>query len=337
MSFRILGTGSAVPQKVVSNEELSAMVDTSDDWIVSRTGISNRRVTTDESMSELCIRSAVLALENARVLPGDLDLILCATIGGDFITPSQACLIQAGIGAHCPAFDINAACSGFVYALDVAESYMKAGKARKVLVVAYDTLSKFVDWNDRNTCVLFGDGGGAVVLGEGDDLLGIHLTSEGNADLINIPCQSESPFDSEPPVKQHLRMNGTEVFKFAVSRIVTEIQALLDSCGLTKEDIDLVLLHQANIRIIQYAQQKLGMEESKFLTNIRQYGNTSAGSIPVLLDELHRQGVLRRGQLLVFMAFGGGLTTGGCILRWNPASAVAAPPSDVGAPPPATM
>lgn len=318
MSFRILGTGSFVPQKVVSNEDLSRMVDTSDDWIVSRTGISNRRVTTSESMNELCIKSSLLALENAHVAPAELDLILCATICGDYITPSQACLIQAGIGASCPAFDINAACSGFLYALDVAEGYFRAGKAKKILVVAYDTLSKFVDWNDRNTCVLFGDGGGAVVLGEGADLLGIRLTSEGNADLINIPCQNDSPFDSEAPVKQYLRMNGTEVFKFAVSRIVSEIDCLLADCGITKDDIDLVLLHQANIRIINAARARLDMDESKFLSNIGEYGNTSAGSIPVLLDELNRHGILKKGQLLIFMAFGGGLTTGACVLRWNP-------------------
>ncbi len=319
MSFRILGTGSFLPRKVVSNDDLSRMVDTSDDWIVSRTGISNRHVTTDETMNELCIRSSLLALENAGVSADELDLILCATICGDYLTPSQACLIQAGIGATCPAFDINAACSGFVYALDVAEKYFLAGKARRVLVVAYDTLSKFIDWNDRTTCVLFGDGGGAVVLGGGDDLLGIRLTSRGDADILNIPCQSESPFDGEKPARQCLQMNGAEVFKFAVSRIVSEITGLLADCGVSKDEVDLVLLHQANIRIIQSAMQKLGIDEKKFHSNIVEYGNTSAGSIPVLLDELNRGGILKRGQLLIFMAFGGGLTTGGCLLRWNPA------------------
>lgn len=319
MSFRILGTGSAVPRKVVSNEDLSRMVDTSDEWIVSRTGISNRHVAANESMNDLCIRSATLALENARITPDQLDLILCATLGGDYITPSQACLIQSGIGASCPAFDINAACSGFVYALDVAESFFRAGKAKKVLVVAYDILSKYVDWGDRNTCVLFGDGGGAVVLGEGSDLLGIHLTAEGNADLIHIPCRNGSPFVGEKTDKPFLRMNGTEVFKFAVGRIVSEVQSILAACGITKDEVDHVLLHQANIRIIHSARQKLEMSESKFRSNIDRYGNTSAGSIPVLLDELSRRGVLERGQLLVFMAFGGGMTTGACLLRWNPA------------------
>ena len=256
MGFKILGTGSAVPSRSISNQDLAGMVDTSDEWIVSRTGISNRRISSGETMTELCISSSLLALQNAAVRADELDLIICATICGDYITPSQASLIQSSIGAVCPAFDINAACSGFIYALDVASSYLDAGKAERILVVAYDTLSKFVDWTDRNTCVLFGDGGGAVVLARGNDLLGIRLTSEGNADILNIPCYNESPFGNEGPVKQFLHMNGPEVFKFAVSRIVTETQILLKECGITKDDVDLVLLHQANIRIINSADRK---------------------------------------------------------------------------------
>ncbi|MFA7205092.1 MAG: beta-ketoacyl-ACP synthase 3, partial [Saccharofermentanales bacterium] len=242
-----------------------------------------------------------------------------ATICGDYITPSQASLIQSEIGATCPAFDVNAACSGFIYALDTASAYLSSGKASKILVVAYDSLSKFVDWTDRNTCVLFGDGGGAVVLDKGDDLLGINLTSEGNAEILNIPCHNESPFGSETVTRQFLQMNGQEVFKFAVSRIVTEMKKLIQNCEVSADEIDYVLLHQANIRIINAARQRLGMPESKFMSNLARYGNTSAGSIPVLLDELNRNGTLRKGQILALIAFGGGLTTGACLLRWDPA------------------
>jgi len=317
MGFRILGTGSVVPVKSLSNQDLAGMVDTSDEWIVSRTGISSRRISSGETMTELCVDSSLLALENAGVRADELDLIICATICGDYITPSQASLIQSNIGASCPAFDINAACSGFLYALDTANAYFAAGKANKILVVAYDTLSKFVDWTDRNTCVLFGDGGGAVVLDKGDDLLGIKLTSQGNAEILNIPCYNESPFGSEGVNKQFLHMNGQEVFKFAVNSIVTEMTALLKECEVSKDEVDLVLLHQANIRIINSARQRLGMPEEKFMSNLSRYGNTSAGSIPVLLDELNRTGVLKKGQLIALVAFGGGLTTGACLLRWD--------------------
>lgn len=319
MSFRILGTGSVVPDRSLSNNDLAGMVDTSDEWIVSRTGISSRRISSGETMTDLCVKSSLLALENAEVSPDELDLIICATICGDYITPSQASLIQSEIGATCPAFDVNAACSGFIYALDTASAYLSSGKASKILVVAYDSLSKFVDWTDRNTCVLFGDGGGAVVLDKGDDLLGINLTSEGNAEILNIPCHNESPFGSETVTRQFLQMNGQEVFKFAVSRIVTEMKKLIQNCEVSADEIDYVLLHQANIRIINAARQRLGMPESKFMSNLARYGNTSAGSIPVLLDELNRNGTLRKGQILALIAFGGGLTTGACLLRWDPA------------------
>jgi 3-oxoacyl-[acyl-carrier-protein] synthase III len=317
MSMRILGTGSAVPKKIITNDDLTKMVDTSDEWIVSRTGMSNRRVSTGETMTELTVKSSLLALENSNTSPEELDLIICATICGDYITPSQASLIQKEIGADCPAFDINAACSGFIYALDIAHGYILSGKAKKILVVAYDVLSKFVDWKDRNTCVLFGDGGGAVVVGEGKGLLGIKLTSEGNAGILNIPCHNSSPFDKDKAVDQHLKMNGSEVFKFAVSRIVSEMEGLLKDCGISKEEVDLVLLHQANIRIIKSAVSKLKMPEEKFLSNIEKYGNTSAGSIPILLDELNSDGVIKDGDVIAMVAFGGGLTTGACLLEWH--------------------
>lgn len=318
MSFRIIGTGKCVPEKILNNLELSGMVDTNDEWIVSRTGISNRRIATTETMTSMSIEAARLSLEDSNTLPEELDLILCATIRGDYLTPSQACVIQAGIGATCPAYDINAACSGFVYAMDVADSYFRSGKVKKVLIVAYEMMSKLLDWTDRNTCVLFGDGGGAVVLEAGDDLKAIRLTASGNTEILSIPnLQGQSLFCDYPQQNQVLNMNGAEVFKFAVNSIVNEVAAVLEKTDFDRDDIDVVILHQANQRIIQSAKQKLKMKNAEFFSNLEQYGNTSSGSIPILLDELNRSGKLKNGQLIVMVAFGGGLTTGACIIRWN--------------------
>ncbi len=318
MSFRISGTGKFLPRKILNNQELSSMVDTSDEWIVTRTGISNRRIASTETMTEISVGAARLALENAGVFPEDLDLILCATLRGDYTTPSQACVIQQGIGARCPALDINAACSGFLYAMDIADSYFRAGKVRRILIVACEIMSKMVDWKDRNTCVLFGDGSGAAVLEAGEDLLAIEITAKGGTDLLCIPhAQENSPFDRTEPRKPFLLMNGAEVFKFAVQGVVREIASVLKRAGLDKNDVDAVVLHQANLRILESAKQKLKMKKAEFFSNLDQYGNTSSASIPILLDELNRAHKLRSGQLIVMVAFGGGLTTGACVLRWN--------------------
>ncbi len=318
MSFKILGTGKCVPGKIVSNNDLSLLVDTNDEWIVTRTGISNRHISTCETMTFLSIEASKLALENSGTKPEELDLIICATIRGDFMTPSQACVIQQGIGANCPSYDVNAACSGFLYSLDIADSYFRSGKVKKVLVVAFEMMSKLVDWTDRNTCVLFGDGGGAVVLGEGDSLLSIKITASGNSDILSIPnTNGNSPFSANTFKSQTLKMNGKEVFKFAVNCILQEVEAVISMAGLDKNDINVVVLHQANQRIIQAAKMKLKMENAEFFSNLDQYGNTSAGSIPILLDELNRDGKLKKGQLIVMVAFGGGLTTGACVIRWE--------------------
>ncbi|MHB1484581.1 MAG: beta-ketoacyl-ACP synthase III [Saccharofermentanales bacterium] len=318
MSFAILGTGKKVPQKILTNKDLSEMVDTDNEWIVGRTGIENRHIATTETMTEMCIEAAESALENAGVKPEELDLIICATIRGDYLTPSQACVIQQGIGATCIAFDVNAACSGFIYALDLADSYFISGKAEKILIVAFEMMSKLIDWNDRNTCVLFGDGGGAVVLGKGDDLLAIKLTASGNTELLSIPnLNGECPFGESVQQKQILKMNGSEVFKFAVNGIINELETVIIKADLDKDDIDYVVLHQANMRIISLAKQKLGMKKAIFVSNLANYGNTSAGSIPILLDEMNRGNMLKKGQLIAFVAFGGGLTTGACVLRWS--------------------
>lgn len=318
MSFSILGTGRAIPEQVINNEALSHIVDTSDEWIVTRTGIHERHICKNETHTQLAAKAAKQALQNAGVQPEELDLILCATLQGDYITPSAGCMIQQAIGAKCPAFDINAACSGFLYALDVAAGYFARGTVKKVLVVAIELLSRITDWSDRSTCVLFGDGGGAVVLGEGDGLKAIRLTAKGGADWLRAPgARGNCPFtDAQEHEPSYLYMNGGEVYKFAVVNMCRELKKAIADSGLTQDDITWVFPHQANIRIIRTAQERLGIPEERYFNRIEKYGNTSAGCIPMMLDEANREGILKRGDIIAMVAFGGGLTTGACILQW---------------------
>ena len=302
MSFSILGTGKAVPEYVLTNDELSTMVDTNDEWIRTRTGIEERRVCKDETLTELTVKAAKNALENAGVSPEQLDLIICSTMRGENVTPSQACIIQKEIGASCPAFDVNAACSGFIYALDIADGYFVRKKVKYALVVSMDNLSNIIDWADRSTCVLFGDGGAAAVLGEGDDLLAIDLTAVGNDEVLRIP---------------HGTNSGNEVYKFAVNAMSTGIKKVIAEAGLTEDDVDCVIPHQANIRIINASAKNLGIPREKFFCNVNHYGNTSSGSVPLALDEANRAGLLKKGDIIAMCAFGAGLTTGSCLIRWK--------------------
>ena len=234
------------------------------------------------------------------------------------MTPSQACVIQKRIGASCPAFDVNAACSGFLYALDVAAGYFARKKAKKVLVVSSEVLSRLADWTDRSTCVLFGDGAGAVVLGEGDDLLSLRLTADGNWESLVIPqVHGNCPFDETKGEAPFLRMNGQDVYKFAVTNMAADLKCVIEEAGLTCEQVDFVLPHQANIRIIEAAAHRLSIPREKYVVNIERYGNTSSASIPMMLDELNRQGTLKKGDILAMTAFGGGFTTGAGVLRWS--------------------
>ena len=318
MSFRILGTGRGVPKHIMSNDDWAKLVDTNDEWIRTRSGIQERRICTDESITDLCIMAAENALENASVKAEELDLILCSTIRGEYISPAQACVIQKRIGATCPAFDINAACSGFIYALDVAAGYFARKRVKKVLIVSMDNMSNNLDWNDRSTCVLFGDGGGAAVLGEGDDLLSIEIAAQGNTDFIVIPRgENTSPMYQNGSQRPVLYMNGREVYKFAVNAMTNVLKQVMGQAGVTGETVDYVIPHQANIRIIDAAQSRLSIPKEKIVCDIASYGNTSSGSIPIALDELNREGKLKPGQLIAMAAFGGGLTTGGCVLRWS--------------------
>jgi len=318
MSFSLIGTGSAYPARAVTNDELSRLVDTSDEWIRTRTGVRERRVLTGETLTELALSAAKAALADARTEPGELDLILCATIRGDFITPSMACMLQKGLGAACPAMDINAACSGFLYALDVADGCFARKKARKVLVVAAEALSKMTDWTDRSTCVLFGDGAGAAVLAQGEDLLALRVTALGNTEHLVIPnLEGDSPFSEQEGRPSRIHMNGQEVYKFAVASMCADIAAVAEEAGVAQEEIGHVLPHQANKRIIEAAKGRLRIPAERYLMNISRFGNTSAASIPILLDESSRAGVFQKGELLVMAAFGGGFTSGACVLRWS--------------------
>lgn len=318
MGFRIIGTGSAIPAHVVTNEVLSTMVDTSDEWISSRTGIRSRPICTTETATSLASDAAKRCLEDAGAAAEDLDLIVCASVSSEYLTPSLACVLQKEIGAACPAFDINAACTGFLYALDVADTYLSLGKCKKVLVVACEIMSKLVDWDDRATCVLFGDGCGAVLLEQGDDLLAMRLSAQGDTDLLVIPNVSGNcPFTTTPKARPHLRMKGQDVYKFAVNAMCRDLTNAIADAGLEAKDVTHILPHQANIRIVEAAINRLGIEREKYVINIHKQGNTSAASIPIMLDEINKEGRLKKGDILALAAFGGGLTSGACILRWN--------------------
>ena len=320
MSFTIIGTGSCLPAFTVNNEDLSKIVDTSDEWITSRTGIKKRHILQDETLLDIAAKAAEAALRNAKVEAHELDMIVCTTMQGDYITPSLACLLQDRINASCIAFDINAACSGFLYALDLAASYFESKKVNKVLIVCAEQLSKFTDWEDRGTCVLFGDGAGAVVLSKGDGLLSISLKAKGRLDCLNIPSSiPQSPFSAleTKSDKSYIYMNGQEIYKFAVSTVTEDVIYAAQKAGIGIDDIDYFLLHQANGRILEAARNRLKQPESKFPTNLANTGNTSSATIPILLDELNQDNKFKKGDILLMSAFGAGLTSGVCIIKWG--------------------
>ena len=318
MSFTILGTGSAHPKYVLTNDKLSEFLDTSDEWITTRTGIKTRYISTDETLCDLATSASRHALDAAGVGAGELDLILVSTLQGDCLTPSLSCRLQRELGAQCPAFDINAACSGFLYALQMAAAFLDSGRAETVLVCAAEMMSKQVDWTDRATCVLFGDGAGSVVLKKGSGLRAMRLTARGDdRDLLVIGSHSgNNPFAQVQYPAPWLSMAGGEVFRFAVTSMVHDIRTVLEQSGLTAKEIKYVVPHQANLRILKAAAERLKLDEGQVVTGLERYGNTSSASIPLVLDELARDGRLSRGDILVFSAFGGGLTTGACVIEY---------------------
>jgi len=318
MGFAIIGTGSALPSKAINNEQLSTFLETSNEWIVSRTGVLERRVCTTETLTDLCVQAATAAIKQAELTPRDLDLIICASLTGDTIIPSQACMIQSALGANCPAFDVNSACTGFIYALDIAAGYYARERVKHVLIVAAEAMSRIVDWTDRTTCVLFGDGAGSVVLGPGDDLLSIKISARCDDKALFLAGRmGNSPFSAYHPTNPFVFMEGQEVFKFAVGSLVQDLRDVITQANLQMEDITYVLPHQANLRIVNAAIPRLGIAPQKFLTNIARLGNISAASIPILLDESSREGRFQPGDILALSAFGGGLTSGACVFRWG--------------------
>ena len=317
--FYIAGTGSALPEKVVSNDDLAEFLDTSDEWIYTRTGIRRRHVLTHERLDDLAIASAKTAMADAGVAGADIDLVLCATMRGDTITPSLACTVAEAVGSHAPAFDLNAACVGVLYCMEIADSFIATGKAETVLIVSAEAMSKLLDWTDRASCVLFGDGAGAMVVKKGAGRLAGVLCSDPDTRAIRMPNIEgmNSPYNkiAQEPLAMH--MDGGEVYKFAVNAMGHRIEEVCAKAGLAPGEIDWYLPHQANVRIIDASLKKFKIDKSKVLTNIADCGNMSATSVMVLLDQFAKKGTFKKGDKLLFVAFGGGLTSGAVIIIWN--------------------
>ena len=317
---KIVGVGSATPKKVVTNDDLSKFVDTSDDWITTRTGIKERRVTEyDEATSDLGHAAAVKALESAKLPAEDIDLILVATCSPDTLFPSTACILQKKLNAtKAVAFDLSAACSGFNFALSTASAFIASGTYKNILVVGADTLTKYVDWKDRTVCVLFGDGAGAAVLkpaSDGSGILSSYLMSNGfDGDSLVMPGGGSR--DPECRNGRFIRMDGKEVFKFAVKALEDTLLASLKQANLKVSDLDLLIPHQANIRIIDHAIKKLGLPKEKVYVNLERYGNTSAASIPLALSEALEASKIKKGDIVALAGFGAGLTAGANIMKW---------------------
>lgn len=319
---RIAGTGSYLPEKVLTNADLEKMVDTNDEWIVSRSGIRERHIAAEgETTGDLAFHAATRAMEAAGVQAADIDLIVLGTTTPDIIFPSTACLLQHRLGANgCPAFDVNAACSGFIYALSIADKFIRSGAAKTALVVGSETLSRMVDWTDRSTCVLFGDGAGAVVLQADEEagILSTHLHADGGKKhLLYNPVGVSVGFKlDEPNVGVRVMMAGSDVFKYAVKALDSVVDETLAANGLDKSDLDWLIPHQANLRIIEATARRLQMGMDRVIVNVDRTGNTSSGSVPLALDEAVRSGRVKRGQLLLLEAFGGGFTWGSALIRY---------------------
>lgn len=319
---RIAGTGSYLPEKVLTNADLTKFVETSDEWIVARTGIRERHVAAEgETTSDLGYQAALRAMEAAGVTAAEIDLIIMGTTTPDLIFPSSACLMQHKLGANgCPAFDVNAACSGFIYALTIADKFIQSGAAKTALVVGSETLTRMLDWNDRGTCVLFGDGAGAVVLKADTEtgILSTHMHADGGKkELLWNPVGVSAGFRmDEPNAGVRVLMTGNEVFKHAVKALDSVVEEALQANGMDRHDLDWLVPHQANLRIIEATAKRLDMPMERVIVTVDRHGNTSSGSVPLALDEAVRSGKIQRGQLVLLEAFGGGFTWGSALLRY---------------------
>ncbi|MDH5327373.1 MAG: ketoacyl-ACP synthase III [Gammaproteobacteria bacterium] len=318
---KIVGTGGYLPEKVLTNHDLEQMVETTDQWITDRTGIKKRHVAADnETTCDLAEKAARAAIEAAGLIPTDIDLIVLATTTPNQVFPSTACLLQQRLGIHgCAAFDVQAVCTGFVYALGVADKFIRTDSATNVLVVGAETLSRIVDWSDRSTCVLFGDGAGAVVLQAGDEpgILSTHLHADGQyKDLLTVPHGVSDGYDKVIKGEAFIKMQGNEVFKMAVNTLGRIVDETLSANKMAKSDVDWLVPHQANIRIIAATAKKLKMSMDHVVVTVQEHGNTSAASVPLALDVAIRDGRIKRGDTVLLEAFGGGFTWGSALLRY---------------------
>jgi 3-oxoacyl-[acyl-carrier-protein] synthase-3 len=318
---RIIGTGGYLPAKVLTNHDLEKMVDTTSDWIVERTGIRERHIATDgETTGSLAEHASRRAIEAAGIKPDDIDLIIVATTTADRVFPSTACLLQDRLGIHgCPAFDVQAVCTGFIYALGIADKFVRTGAAKCALVVGAETISRIIDWTDRTTCVLFGDGAGAVVLAASDEpgIISTHLHADGQyKDLLTVPAGISQGYDKVTKRETHLNMEGAEVFKVAVNTLGRIVDETLEHNKLQKSDIQWLVPHQANVRIIAATAKKLGLSMDQVVLTVDRHGNTSAASIPLAFDVAVRDGRIRKGETVLMEAFGGGFTWGSVLLKF---------------------
>lgn len=328
MNVRIVGTGSAVPKKRVTNDDLSRIMDTSDEWIKTRTGIESRHLAVEETTTGMATEAAKAALLNAGMEAEKLDLIIAATATPDRFLPNLACEVQSALGAqNAVAFDISAACSGFLFAMNTARMYLTNGAYKNALIIGAETLSKIMDWNDRSTCVLFGDGAGAAVLCADENenkeelqegILSTVLGSDGARGMV-LRCDNRpvnNPYVKNDTALSYVSMDGQEVYKFAVKTVPMVITEAVEAAGLSMDEIDLFLLHQANYRIIESVAKRLKQPMEKFPTNLQEYGNISAASVPILLDNVNNHGMIKKGSKIVLAGFGAGLTWGAAALRW---------------------
>lgn len=318
---KILGTGSYVPSNIITNKDMEKYVDTSDEWIYSRTGIKERRIVSSQSTLDLAYIAAINAIESSKIDKESIDLLILATVTSDYVFPSVANLLQARLGLEkIMAFDINAACSGFIYAMQLADKMIKSGSFRTALIVGAETLSRLTDWRDRNTCVLFGDGAGAMIISRSlsNGIRDVITASEGDAEKL-LYCKNPSIKDPNVngiSMQDHIHMNGTEVFKFASRIMPKTIKQLLKRNNLKIEDVNYIVAHQANMRIIDKSARDLDIDINKMYINIEKYGNTSAASVPIAIDEAVRKGLIKRNDLFITVAFGGGLTWAGALIEY---------------------
>lgn len=321
MATGIIGTGSFLPPTIIDNNELAKMVKTDDEWIREHTGIVERHIATDETTSYMATEASLAAIENAGIDPKEIDLIVLATLSPERATPSMSCIVQDKIGAtNATCFDLNAACSGFVYALQTADAFIKSGFAKTALIIGAETLSKMVDWKDRSTCILFADGAGAAIVRDCDHGILSSVTRSDGSSGMSLKCKERSTrnfLNKKHEDKHYIQMIGPDIFKFAVRKVPACIDVLLDRAGVTKDQVDHFVLHQANARIVASVAKKMDIPMDKFPMNVDHCGNTSSASIPILLDELNREGKFKPGDKIVLCGFGGGLTWGAQLIEWN--------------------